>query len=153
MFYSVYVSSSIQSLYKQIEVSSKEEAEKLLEKLKEEYIENIKRDLSLVSVSGRVSLSDENYKFGIGGVYLFKKYSSLIPVVCKRSEKDYGWRKRRGWVHKFVYFDGGQTLILKGIKGSKSTEKIVKELCRDGKIGEERCNTCDMKFRCYTRRK
>jgi len=114
MFYSLSVYPSLKSIYKTVEADSKEEAEAILEQMRKEFEEDLKKDIfAKIKIECRCSSSDENYKFGVGGVYLYKRYSTLIPVICVSSGKRYGYRQHGGWEHRFKYFDGGKTFSLR----------------------------------------
>lgn len=123
------------------EITAKDldEAEKIAEKITEDFIG--KQDLSGIKPS--VSASSKNFVLQKGGIYLIRKYKRYVPAECIRSY--HSWRY---FEHLFQYLDTRKYLRLKG----ETPVRLGGKLCDDGVI-KPKCNSCVAKFNCFTRKK
>ncbi len=143
MLYNIYIYTSVPGVTKVVEAEDHAAAQEIAENLEKKRRRQLKNELDF-TIKSRVTISDDNYRSKIGGVYLIKRYSKEISAKCISSGK-YG--RQRRWKHVFRYLDTSRIVTL------TSKARIVKILCEDSKIGNDNCGVCPSRFYCYTNKK
>jgi hypothetical protein len=142
-----------------VSVPGRSETVTMLKNEAEVRVKILEQELQLqypeARVHGYAQLSEENYTYHHGSVYLMKWYKSQVPVVCRGARRHYHYNYKLGkseetYVHTFAYVKNQNKVVR--IKGDKPLKKITQELCRDGKLGEQ-CESCPSKFVCMTTKK
>jgi len=142
------------SLFDEIEAKDEVEAKEKAQELVEDWLKN----LGSFSRTPSVRVSDKNFIYTVGGIYLLKYYTKQLPAICKDSKRYYGGK----YYHSFRYlsppnrknssyhWDGysGPWINLEG----QNPPRVLKKLCDDGIINKPECSTCVSKFHCYTRK-
>lgn len=107
--------------------------------------EEILKKLVTADIDTWVHLSDKNFCFAVGAIYLVSYYSKFIPAECLWSQRCWGAKK---FEHEFKYLGSQRRVHLYGEK----PRRVIKMLCEDGKINKPECKNCIAKFNCYTLR-
>lgn len=131
------------SHWKEIKAETKEEAEKIAEAFRKDFVSRIKA--SIDNVKPKIEESEKNFRLVRGAVYLIRKYKRQVPAKCLESCRSCGIHE---YEHKFRYLDNSKTIWLKG----KFPPRLLSKLCDNGKINKPECNTCPGKFYCYTQK-
>ena len=100
-----------------------------------------------VDITSSVLVSDKNFTYVVGGIYLIKRYSSYLPAKCVTSSRSY--RHNRKFEHVFMFLETRKRITFLG----NSPARVYKKLCDTGEIGKSECDTCPIKFKCYTVKK
>jgi hypothetical protein len=146
MIYTVSAGISIyvRSAYVKVDVATREEAETAARALGEE----LKKGPFELEPNIHVSEDESNFLYDVGGIYLFKRYSTPVPVKCIESRNH--WR-RPNWRHTFRALNSNFLTHEISLKGKKPHTKIIQQLCKDGKLSDT-CTDCPAKFVCLTLR-
>ena len=117
-----------------------------------------KKKAFAATVNFNIRESDENWTYHTGGIYLMKFYTKQMPAVCILSAKRYAWRsKGKEFEHTFQYLEkknkyGNDGYFTVRNLAGDPTPRMLKELCEDGVIREEKCRNCVARFTCFTKK-
>lgn len=150
MIYEIRFGVHSESVYEEIEANTEEEAKEKTEKRMEEWLKSFK----IRTYEPTVKLSNKNFLFTRGAIYLLRYYKKQMPAVCIDSIKYYGdkythsfkyltpptRKNRSSWYEPYVNLTG------------QHPARVLKKLCNDGVINKPECNTCVAKFHCFTRK-
>jgi hypothetical protein len=130
-----------------VEADNEDDAKEKALKLGQKIIVDVKEianNLTDKSIDVRVGLSNKNFLLKEDAIYLVSHYSKFLPARCTNSWCR-GWGRTK-YEHVLMYLGSRKRIILHG----EHPKRIIKMLCKDGKINKPECKDCSAKFNCYT---
>ena len=140
MIFDIHISLH-KSAHWEIDVEDKEAAEKVAKEKLGSFVSDININPSIY-----VTASDKNYRLQNGAVYLVSHYSKFFPAVASYSRRTFG---RNKYIHTLRWVHNNRGFELRG----ENPKRIIKRLCNDGKIDQEKCKDCVGKFTCFTHKR
>ncbi len=129
---------------KTVEAASEEEAKNIAKTLAREFYNQVISTKVSEMDSPYVKISDSNFKFPTGSIWLVRRYTKWIPA--KVISNGYGYN---GFDNQFEFLTTGKRVWLSN-KGRKVHTRILKSLCEDGKINKPECKTCVARYLCFS---
>lgn len=144
MIYNIGISVYVPSKTVSIEASSEAEARERMNKMLSDTQSEV-ATIKKAVVRSSIYLSDINFKYNKGGVYLIRFYNKNVPAVCVRSSY-----YRDAWEHTFNILKTGRTVTFKVRGRTTLCNKVVKMLCSNGEPNKPECDACCERFYCLT---
>jgi hypothetical protein len=143
--YDISANLYISPVTKKVTVETQEEADAMAKALAVEALTKEHK----ITANGYARLSDDNFCFQRGAIYLIKYHNSFVPAKCVSSW--YNQYKKHRCEHRFKYLGNGRDIHFTGEKDS--IERVSIKLCDDAGVLKELCQTCVAKFMCFTDKK